>query len=115
MFATSTKTATFLLTKLSCMDAARPRAGADSRSAARSGAERSPAGHYRAHERAAHARSCFCESERLPVRQLGGLVRDLALDEDAALVTCLADYLAQEHFDDACELVAGLDGEHVDR
>src|SRR5687768_7808437 len=105
MFATSTKTATFLLTKFSCMGFARPARERRFDRRVDVLAQCLPAGHCRARERSAHARTRFDEAERFPARQLGRLRGHFALEEHAAFVAGLTHDIAQQGVDDAAELV----------
>src|SRR3954470_14992106 len=118
MFATSTKTATFLLTKFSCLFDYAREARQPSHTRQIGGAARSavlPGQRRGANEWAAQPGSRFGKPGRFPARPLSLLGGRIALEQSTALVARRADELGQERLDYAAVFVAWLDCEQVDR
>src|SRR5574338_1506808 len=100
MFATSTKTATFLLTKFSCVVV---RAGLRRDGRGVRGRLPGPRGGPR--QRAAQSRAGFAETRPFPARYNGSVLRQLALEHYAALVARGSDRFAEQRLDHSVELV----------
>src|SRR5471032_1598090 len=112
MFATSTKTATFLptLTPMSCV----PTAGATCAARRRSDADRARSGLASRHG-PGHERATLAEAAILPAGSLAGIVGQRRLDDGAALVARGTEDLLEQVVGDARCVDALVHGQQVDR
>src|SRR5579862_3387601 len=111
MFATSTKTATFLptLTPMSCVLGAGA-AGAARRRSSADLASGGPAGRHRP----GHERATLAESSILPAGSLAGIIWERRLDDGAALVARGTEDLLEQVVGDARCVGVLIDGQQVD-